>query len=512
MPVTWPSRTIGGPATISSRMWRAVPRANRRSCGSRSAPQTIVVDRVPVEQQEVGRLARRQRAAVVAVGDRSAAVAQHHAQHRGAARRRCGSPCRRCSRCASRISRSASSSSSNVEPSRPSATRQPRRTISSSGAMPDRRLRFELVLTEIVAPRAAISSSSSGRAQVQCASVSRGLSRPMLVEIADDALRIVRVRPGALVAGFEQMHVDAPAGARRCLRNRFQQVGACTIARACGPYWTSNVSLPAASATASTSAICCGDRQRRPQKRLADFFARVPRRQRGEDRLGRAVHQRIAVAHRDRKADPHADVARRARHLGRFGRQIGQALHAGVVHHHHAGTAERAARERHRGREIRIDRRARAPYSAARSPAACRTPPIELERTARAWSCAFDRTGSASTGSIRAPVAAGSTAAMCSPSIRMVCAGATVTSAAASRCAQVSSRIWHTRAAAVPLAPRSGERVPERSEGGRGAAFRRFRPLPARASRSPPSPARGEGKSRRRWMPYAIASEGKGGG
>ena len=59
------------------------------------------------------------------------------------------------------------------------ATRQPRATISATGAMPDRNVRFELALTEMVTPRSAISSSSSGRAQVQCASVRRGLSKPM---------------------------------------------------------------------------------------------------------------------------------------------------------------------------------------------------------------------------------------------------------------------------------------------------------------------------------------------
>jgi len=39
--------------------------------------------------------------------------------------------------------------------------------------------RFEPVLTEMVAPRSAISSSSSGRAQAQWASVRRGLNSPM---------------------------------------------------------------------------------------------------------------------------------------------------------------------------------------------------------------------------------------------------------------------------------------------------------------------------------------------
>jgi bifunctional non-homologous end joining protein LigD len=49
------------------------------------------------------------------------------------------------------------------------------------------------------------------------------------------------------------------------------------------------------------------------------------------------------------------------------------------------------------------------------------------------------------------------------------------------------------RAKARPLAPRSGERVPsERSERGGRAASKKKDPLPARAARSPPSPARRE--------------------
>ena len=58
-----------------------------------------------------------------------------------------------------------------VEP-KPDAA--PRRSISATGARPERMLRLELLLTDMVAPRAPISSSSSGRAHVQCASVRRG--------------------------------------------------------------------------------------------------------------------------------------------------------------------------------------------------------------------------------------------------------------------------------------------------------------------------------------------------
>ena len=125
---------------------------------------------------------------------------------------------------------------------------------------------------------------------------------------------------------------------------------------ACGPYCTSNIGLAAAAATASTSAICASTDSGGRRKRWLDFLARL-RRQRLQDRLRGPIHQRIAVAHRDGKSDAHADVAGGARDLGHLGRQIGQSLDAGVMHHDGAGAAERAARQRHGGGEIGIDRR-----------------------------------------------------------------------------------------------------------------------------------------------------------
>ena len=85
MPSTWPSRTTVVPPTISSLMWRAVVRANSRSSGSRSGAQALGVERIPVEQQDIGRRAGRERAAVVLVGDRAAAV--HRNAIRGSAAR-----------------------------------------------------------------------------------------------------------------------------------------------------------------------------------------------------------------------------------------------------------------------------------------------------------------------------------------------------------------------------------------------------------------------------------------
>ena len=318
--------------------------------------QAVRVERVPVEQQDIGRCARR-----CSVPPSSLLVTERRPltstafEDRGAIDFDVESRPPPCSRSASRISRSASSSSSSVAPSRPSATRQPRLIISASGAMPERRCRFDDVLTEMVTRRSASSSSSSGRAQAQCASVSALAQEADLVEIADDAARGNSRRP--IRAGSA-----SPAGACGCGGRCAAEASAtacsssgvhhCTAA---GPYCTSKVSLAQADATASTSAICSFDRQWRADEAPLDLGARI-RRQRRENRLGRTVDQRIAIAQRRREADAHADVARGARDLLRLGDVVGQALRAGVVHHHAAGAAERGARERHGGRQIRIDR------------------------------------------------------------------------------------------------------------------------------------------------------------
>ena len=44
-----------------------------------------------------------------------------------------------------------------------------------------------------------------------------------VTEVADDTVRKMPVRPGALIDGLQQMHVDAAAGLRGVLRDRLQQ-------------------------------------------------------------------------------------------------------------------------------------------------------------------------------------------------------------------------------------------------------------------------------------------------
>ena len=180
--------------------------------------------------------------------------------------------------------------------------------------------------------------------------------QPDRVEIIDDAVREIRIGPGALITRLQQMHVDAPPGSRRGFRDRFEQ-------RRCRPLHAVRPILHVEHRTMRGRGNRIDERElfRRPamarrMNRAVDLGAGIGG-QRVEDRLGRAIDQRIAVAHRHRKADTHADVARGPRHFLRLGRKIGQPLDARVMHHHDAGAAERAARQRNRAGEIRIGRR-----------------------------------------------------------------------------------------------------------------------------------------------------------
>ena len=175
------------------------------------------------------------------------------------------------------------------------------------------------------------------------------------VEEFQDPAGIVGVEPRALGAGLQQMHVDAAAGALRRVRDRLQKLVRAPLHRLRAVLHVEH-RIGRGLGHRIDQCDLLLDRKRRAQIPLLDLRAGL-RRKRGEDRLRRPVNQRVAVAHRHRKADPHADIARRARDLGHLGRQIGQALDAGVVHHDGRRAAERAARQRHRAREIRIDRR-----------------------------------------------------------------------------------------------------------------------------------------------------------
>ena len=44
-----------------------------------------------------------------------------------------------------------------------------------------------------------------------------------VAEVTDDTVGEIRIHPGALIDGLQEMHVDASAGQRRIIRHRLQQ-------------------------------------------------------------------------------------------------------------------------------------------------------------------------------------------------------------------------------------------------------------------------------------------------
>ena len=255
MPETSPSRVTVLPPTISSLMWRMVERANKRSSGSRSGRSRSASS---LSQSMTSRSAG---APGASTPPSSSLVTERRPLTRTAFRSVFRStstqnPVPACSRSARRISRSASSSSSSVAPSRPSATRQPRFTISASGAMPERRCKFEEVLTEIVTlalgQQLKLVRPRPG-AMRQRQALAEKADR---VEIFDDAVRKIPVRPLALIARLEQMHVDAAPACSRRLAQCLPAVRPSTIGRRPDRTARRRSGSDRLAATASTSASC----------------------------------------------------------------------------------------------------------------------------------------------------------------------------------------------------------------------------------------------------------------
>jgi hypothetical protein len=138
--------------------------------------------------------------------------------------------------------------------------------------MPDFRPRFELVLTAMVAPRSAISASSSGRAQAQCASVSRGVSRPMLSRnFTMPSGRARSAQPRWYFVSSRCMCTGRPVSAEaRAMASSSGVLHHCT---AVGPYctvtWSPWPSACTIAATSSTSASCCAGATGRTARRWA---------------------------------------------------------------------------------------------------------------------------------------------------------------------------------------------------------------------------------------------------
>ncbi len=212
MPVTAPSRTIERPATMTSRHVAPVV----AQTGDRAGIIGPTSDRHrPRPSRATGyRPAHRsERAAVGRSGRTTPSVFECHSQHRRAIDVDPEFDAGTAKSAQSAFPAEASSSSSSARPSSPSATRQPRRSISASGARPERRPRFELVLTAMVAPRSAIRCDLLRPRPGAMGEREPRAQEPDPIEIAHDAFGIRAVGPIALITGFEQMHVNAPAGA-----------------------------------------------------------------------------------------------------------------------------------------------------------------------------------------------------------------------------------------------------------------------------------------------------------
>ena len=148
--------------------------------------------------------------------------------------------------------------------------------------------------------------------------------------------------------------MDSAAGALRRLRDRGQQRVAAPL-HAVG----AELDVEQRAGRGRRDLVHQRDEVFRRQRCAHDAFDRLAciGRQRRQNRLGRAVDQRIAVAHGHGKADAHADIARGTRERRGFARKIGQALWAREMHHDHANAAQRGTRERDDAGEIRIDGR-----------------------------------------------------------------------------------------------------------------------------------------------------------
>ena len=172
-----------------------------------------------------------------------------------------------------------------------------------------------------------------------------------------EAFAIVRVSERALIAGLEEMHVDAPAGSRGGVGNAAEQFVR-TPLRAVG------AELHSESRTLDGRGDCFDARDLLLRGWLRRAEARVKSGSRGfrqavERRLGGAVNEGIAIAHEHGERYAHADFARGAGEDAGLADGIIGRVKARVVRHHRAGAAARGAAERGERAEIGIDRRHR---------------------------------------------------------------------------------------------------------------------------------------------------------
>jgi hypothetical protein len=168
-----------------------------------------------------------------------------------------------------------------------------------------------------------------------------------------DAIRIGAVRPGALIARLQEMHVDAAAGARRCLRNPFEHFVSAPLHAGRSVLHGDALPFDLGGDCFHHADLFAGG-NRRTQESAGDARA-GRRRQVMQQLVMRTVNDRIAVAAMNGECDAQADIARCLGYSFGLGRKIGHPLHAGVVHHGGADAAADRTAERYRRAEPGID-------------------------------------------------------------------------------------------------------------------------------------------------------------
>ena len=175
-----------------------------------------------------------------------------------------------------------------------------------------------------------------------------------LVEPAQHPLRERRIRPAPLGLSLKKMHVDAPARRRRALGDQLQKRLRAPL-HARGPELHAHQIALGRLRDGLDQRHLLGGRRSGAQEAALDASRGLGREPR-HHRLLIGIDERVDVAQLHREADAQAHIARGLRHRLRFGGEVGQALDAGVMRHHRACSALRRAGEGDRRGEPRVHR------------------------------------------------------------------------------------------------------------------------------------------------------------
>ncbi len=235
------------------------------------------------------------------------------------------------------------------------ATRQPRRIASEMGATPLARCRFELGLVAMIAPAAAMASSSSSRAWTQWASVRRGREQAERLQALNDSLRIGAVGESALIARLQKMHVHAPACLLRPPGDRREQRVGTPLRSVWPELHGEGRALDGRGDRFDARELFLDVRHRLKELRFHRAPGAIGKLR--QDVRGRAIDERVAVAHEDGERHADADIGRGPGELARLLDRPHGPVEAGVMRHDRAGAASRRPAESSERAEIRVDRR-----------------------------------------------------------------------------------------------------------------------------------------------------------